>query len=113
MNLAKEYVSVCKSSPTGLPDRIAEYKARHAAVWPEMLNALSEAGWHNYSLFLREDGLLIGYLETTDLERALRRMAATDINRKWQNAKAEFFDGPPGVKADEQMRPIQEVFHLP
>jgi L-rhamnose mutarotase len=40
-------------------------------------------------------------------------MAATDINRKWQNAKAEFFDGPPGVKADEQMRPIQEVFHLP
>lgn len=85
------------------PDRIAEYKARHAAVWPEMLNALSEAGWHNYSLFLREDGLLIGYLETTDLERALRRMAATDINRKWQNAMAEFFDGPAGVKADEQM----------
>ena len=46
------------------PDRIEEYKARHAAVWPEMLRALHRSGWHNYSLFLREDGLLIGYVET-------------------------------------------------
>ena len=44
------------------PDRIDEYRDRHAAVWPEMLRALADTGWHNYSLFLRADGLLIGYL---------------------------------------------------
>ena len=44
------------------PDRLDEYKWRHRAVWLEMLDALRETGWNNYSLFLREDGLLVGYL---------------------------------------------------
>ena len=53
------------------PERLDEYKARHRQVWPEMLEALSRTGWSNYSLFLRPDGLLIGYLETPDFARAL------------------------------------------
>ena len=57
------------------PDRIEEYRARHAAVWPEMLQALAATGWHNYSLFLREDGLLIGYFETAVLDAAMAGMA--------------------------------------
>ena len=80
------------------PGRIAEYKARHAAVWPEMLNALTQAGWHNYSLFLREDGLLVGYMETPDLTRALRQMASSEINAKWQAEMAGFFDSPSGFQ---------------
>ena len=51
------------------PDRLDEYRARHRAVWPEMLDALARAGWRNYSLFLRDDGLLVGYLETDDFAR--------------------------------------------
>ena len=58
------------------PDRLEEYTARHSAVWPDMLRALSSTGWHNYSLFLREDGLLIGYFETPDLQAALDGMDA-------------------------------------
>ncbi|GAC1702128.1 MAG: hypothetical protein NVS9B4_06760 [Candidatus Acidiferrum sp.] len=78
-----------------------------------MLAALTKAGWHNYSLFLRDDGLLVGYMETPDLEKALRDMAATDVNGKWQAEMADFFCGPAGGRADEQLHPIQEVFHLP
>ena len=52
------------------PDRIEEYKERHAAVWPEMLRALKASGWHNYSLFMRPDGLLIGYVESDDIAAA-------------------------------------------
>ena len=37
-----------------------------------MLDALRRTGWRNYSLFLREDGLLIGYLECEDLAAAQR-----------------------------------------
>jgi L-rhamnose mutarotase len=48
------------------PDRLDEYRQRHAAVWPDMLDALRRAGWRNYSLFLREDGTLFGYVETAD-----------------------------------------------
>ena len=94
-------------------ERLDEYKRRHAAVWPEMLRALSSAGWHNYSLFLREDGLLVGYLETPDFEQALARMARSDINQRWQEEMAPFFEGTPGRLADEQMSPLQEIFHLP
>jgi len=93
-------------------DRLQEYKDRHEMVWPEMREALSAAGWHNYSLFLREDGLLIGYLETPDFDQALARMAATAINRRWQDQMKDFFESESGLAADEQMRPLTEVFHL-
>ncbi len=93
-------------------NRLEEYKERHRAVWPEMLSALHQAGWNNYSLFLRADGLLIGYVETPDFQQALQKMALTEINRKWQAEMGEFFEGAPGRRADEQMEPIPEVFHL-
>src|SRR3954470_3417651 len=82
-------------------DRLAEYKRLHEAVWPEMLAALSETGWRNYSLFLREDGLLVGYCETPDFEAAIRGMAGKAINAKWQEMMAPFFEATGGRKADE------------
>lgn len=50
-------------------EKLAEYKERHAQVWPEMMESLRRAGWHNYSLVAREDGLLVGYLETPDFSQ--------------------------------------------
>jgi L-rhamnose mutarotase len=94
------------------PDRIEEYKARHAAVWPEMLEALRETGWRNYSLFLREDGLLVGYLETPDFERARREMAAREVNQRWQREMAPFFEQLEGRRPDEGLLRLEEVFHL-
>jgi L-rhamnose mutarotase len=44
------------------PEHMEEYRRRHAAVWPEMLSALAETGWRNYSLFLHDDGLLVGQI---------------------------------------------------
>jgi L-rhamnose mutarotase len=93
-------------------DRLEEYKARHREVWPEMLAALRETGWHNYSLFLREDGLLFGYLETPDFERAKAGMAQKEVNARWQAEMAPFFEALEGRKADESMMPLEEVFHL-
>jgi L-rhamnose mutarotase len=98
------------------PDRIDEYKRRHAAVWPEMLEALYAAGWHNYSLFLRPDGLLIGYLETDSVEAdelkdVQARMAATDVNRRWQAEMAELFEDLDGAP-DEGFLELEEIFNL-
>ncbi|WP_189600417.1 L-rhamnose mutarotase [Streptomyces lateritius] len=94
-------------------DRVAEYRVRHATVWPEMLDALSASGWHNYSLFLREDGLLVGYLETEDFERSRRAMEATEVNARWQKEMAPFFESLDGTRPDEAMKSLGEVFHLP
>ena len=94
------------------PDRLDEYRERHAAVWPEMLAALSTAGWRNYSLFLAPSGMLIGYLETDDLEAALASMERTEVNARWQAEMAEFFQGLEGQRPDEGLRRLEEVFHL-
>ncbi|MGY0071443.1 L-rhamnose mutarotase [Streptomyces sp. QTS137] len=93
-------------------DRIAEYRERHAAVWPGMCEALSATGWHNYSLFLRDDGLLVGYLETPDFEAARSAMEATDVNGRWQAEMAPLFETLDGTRPDEAMKPLTEVFHL-
>jgi len=94
------------------PERLAEYKERHRAVWPEMLEALRETGWTNYSLFLRPDGMLVGYLETPDFERARTEMARREVNERWQQQMGPFFMNPPGVTPDQAMAPLEEVFHL-
>ena len=94
------------------PDRIAEYRERHAAVWPEMLRALAATGWHNYSLFLRDDGLLVGYLETEDFAAAQAGMEAAEVNARWQAEMAPFFESLDGARPDEAMKPLTEVFHL-
>ncbi|GAA3483388.1 L-rhamnose mutarotase [Streptomyces yanii] len=95
------------------PDRAEEYRERHQHVWAEMRDALSAAGWHNYSLFLREDGLLVGYLETEDFDAARAAMDATDVNARWQAQMSEFFEELDGRAPDAAMLPLTEVFHLP
>jgi len=92
-------------------DRIDEYRRRHAQVWPEMLRALRDTGWREYSLFLREDGLLVGYLLTEDFEAALAAMDATDVNARWQAEMAPFFADLTG-RPDEGMHVLAEVFNL-
>ena len=81
-------------------------------MWPEVLEALRETGWHNYSLFLRDDGLLVGYFETPSFEKALGEMAAREVNGRWQSEMREFFEDPHGRDADRQMTPLEQVFHL-
>lgn len=94
------------------PDRLEEYRSRHEQVWPEMREALARTGWRNYSLFLREDGLLIGYLETEDFEQARAAMDATEVNGRWQAEMAGFFEEIGGAAPDAAMLPLPEVFHL-
>ncbi len=92
-------------------DRLDEYKRHHEQVWPEMLAALRECGWHNYSLFLRPDGLMFGYFETPDsLEAAQACMAQKDVNTRWQAFMAPFFET--GTRPDEMFLELEEVFHL-
>lgn len=93
------------------PNRLEEYRERHAAVWPEMLHALKDSGWNNYSLFLRQDGLLIGYVEADDFAAAQRAMATTEVNGRWQAQMSDFFVELEG-RPDEGFLILEEVFHL-
>jgi len=91
---------------------IDEYRRRHAQVWPDMLRALRDAGWLNYSLFLRPDGLLIGYFESEQsFAQVQAEMASTAVNARWQAEMAPFFEGLDGT-ADTGLVMLDEVFHL-
>jgi L-rhamnose mutarotase len=94
-------------------EKLAEYKQHHTAVWPEMLDALRRTGWHNYSIFAREDGLLFGYFETPDsFQAALAGMSQEEINTKWQEFMSPYFENLGGQHPDEGMVELEEVFHL-
>jgi L-rhamnose mutarotase len=93
------------------PDHIEQYREAHAAVWPDMLVALRDTGWNNYSIFLRHDGLVIGYFETENLQASLDGMAATEVNARWQTAMADHFVGI-DVPADAAFSYLTEVFNL-
>ncbi|MBV9000772.1 MAG: L-rhamnose mutarotase [Solirubrobacterales bacterium] len=94
------------------PERLDEYRARHRAVWEPMLAALRDRGWRNYSLFLRADGLLVGYLECEDFAGVQRAMAETEVNAQWQAEMAPFFDLPAGARPDTEGERLEEIFHL-
>jgi L-rhamnose mutarotase len=93
-------------------DLLAEYRERHAQVWPEMQQALCDAGWRNYSIFARPDGLLVGYVEADDLGAAQAAMERTDVNARWQAEMSRFFVGLDGRRPDEGMALLTEIFNL-
>ena len=94
------------------PELLAEYRQRHAAVWPEMLRALHDTGWTNYSIFARPDGLLVGYVEAADLAAAQAAMEATDVNARWQAEMSRYFVGLDGRRPDEGFELLEAIFHL-
>jgi L-rhamnose mutarotase len=93
------------------PERISEYRERHAAVWPQVLRAIEASGRRNYSLFIRDDGLLIGYYETDSVEESQRLLEQNPDTAEWEAEAAQFFvslDGRP----DQAAPRLVEVFNL-
>lgn len=90
------------------PGKIDEYVEAHAHVWPDMLQALRDAGIRNYTIF-RHGNEMFGYFEADDLEAAGASLASQAVNGRWQDAMAELLDervpdeGPPA---------LEEVFRL-
>ncbi len=91
---------------------LAEYAQRHAEVWPEMRQALWDAGWHNYSIFARPDGLVIGYFETDDFDAALAAMDGLEINARWQAEMAPLVQADEGRRVDESLNRLPMIFQL-
>ena len=93
-----------------LPGAEAEYRRRHAAVWPEMLDALRSAGCHDYSIYQR-DSDLFGYFEVEDFDRFRATMDAAEVNARWQADMARLID-PLTDPATGFHQRLVEVFHL-
>ena len=93
-----------------LPGQEAEYRRRHAAVWPEMLAALKAAGAQRYSIYAR--GLdLFAYLEVDDFAGFTASMAASQVNARWQAEMTALIDPLTDPRTGFHER-LEEVFYL-
>lgn len=80
--------------------KLAEYADVHQRVWDEMLQALRDAGWRHYSLFLDPDtGLVVGYYEADDARAAAAAMEDLEVNTRWQAEMAQYFQPDGGGTA--------------
>lgn len=90
------------------PEKVDAYLEAHREVWPELLDALRDAGIRNYTIF-RNGNEMFGYFESDDLEGAASSLAGTEVNARWQDAMAGLLEervpdaGPPR---------LEEVFRL-
>ncbi len=67
-------------------EKIEEYKELHANTWPEILDILSKANIHNYSIFLREpENLLFSYWEYhgSDFEADSKMIGEQEAMKRW------------------------------
>ena len=94
------------------PERISEYVDFHVSVWPEMLEALRDSGYRNYSMFLDDSGLLVGYLETDDFDATLAAMTATTVNHEWSALIGGIFRAVDERRSVDSVVPLRHVFNL-
>jgi L-rhamnose mutarotase len=95
------------------PEKEAEYRALHAAVWPEVLAALKAARISNYSIFLR-DGQLFSYLEYEgdDYEADTKLIAGDEATQRWWKLTDPCQQRLGTAQDGEHWAPAEELFHL-
>lgn len=93
------------------PGAVAEYKARHDAIWPELSELLSDAGIRDYRIFLDEGTLsLFAIMHLSDCNRTAE-LGENAVMRRWWDYMADLMDVHVGNRPMEW--PLQQVFHHP
>jgi L-rhamnose mutarotase len=105
----RRYGSVIKVRP----EKLAEYKQLHAAVWPGVLDMITQCNIKNYSIYYK-DGYLFSYYEYdgNDYFADMAKMAADPETRRWWKF-CEPCQEPLETRAEgEWWATMEEYFHL-
>jgi L-rhamnose mutarotase len=96
-----------------LPERESEYRALHAAVWPEVLQTLRRNGIVNFSIFLR-DGLLFSYFEYVgdDFDAAMSAVAGDEATQEWWELTDPCQRPVDSARPGERWAPAEQIFHF-
>jgi L-rhamnose mutarotase len=88
------------------------YEEAHTRVWPEMLALLKRSGVSEYSIF-RRDQLLILTMRVDDFGETWKKIEADPVNTRWQQAMGEYFAPLDPLRPGERFPMLKEVFYLP
>lgn len=94
------------------PELKEAYKKDHDEIWPELAQAIRDAGLRNYSIFFRKDGTLFAYVESDDFEKAMSELGKTEVNARWQKFMDKYFIKTDPSVLGPEIEIIEEVFHL-
>ena len=89
------------------------YKKAHDEIWPELASTIKQYGFHNYSIFFRQDGTLFGYLEVDgDYDEISAEMSKLEVSKRWQKYMDKYFVKEDDSRVGAESVMLEEVFHL-
>lgn len=91
------------------PGYEAEYQRRHDAIWPELSQALRDAGVSDYSIFLDEETLTLFAVQKLADDNRAGELPSLEIVRKWWDQMADLMETHPDNSP--VCIPLKEVFH--
>ena len=97
------------------PEKAAEYRKLHAAVWPAVLERIATCNIRNYTIFLREpEMLLFGTWEYhgSDFAADMASMAADPVTQEWWALCKPCQVALESRGPDEWWAMAEEIFHL-
>jgi L-rhamnose mutarotase len=89
----------------------AAYDEAHRHVWPQLLAKLKEVGISDYSIFRRNQDLVL-VMRVDNFEAAWRSLDEDLTNQRWQKEMSELFEPMPGLQPGERFVMMKEVFYL-
>ncbi len=91
--------------------KIEEYKKKHDEVWPEITDALTNAGVTNYSIYYDEkDNTLIEYMELKN-NNTFGNLEDLGILKKWNIYMKDLLVTKSQEEATPVVNELVEVFH--
>ncbi len=92
------------------PGMADEYKARHDAIWPELVGLLKDAGVSDYSIFLDEETNTLFAVQKSSGEGGSQDLGANPVVHRWWEYMADIMDTNPDNSPVSI--PLKEVFYL-
>jgi len=104
----QRYGSVIKVKP----EKFAQYKKLHEAVWPGVVEMIGKCNIRNYSIY-HKDGFLFSYFEYTgnDFKADMDKMAADPLTQQWWEICKPYQEPILSRDTGEWWASMQEVFH--
>ncbi len=88
----------------------AEYKRRHDEIWPELSEALKEAGISDYSIFLDRETRKLFAVQKLSADNKSEELKQHPVVRKWWDYMADLMDTHPDH--EPVCKPLDEVFRM-
>lgn len=87
------------------------YDRAHQEVWPEILALLKAAGVSEYSIF-RRDELVVLSMQVEDFDQTWDRIEQSPVNTRWQQAMMKFFMPMNTLCSGERFPMMHEIFYM-